>query len=205
MLHDPLALIALAAAALAAVVLVWFLVRRPALTRGTKIVLAFGLGILPLTTATSGNVSAFEATKRREFCGGCHVMVPYAADAANVASESLASRHSQNAAFGEESCYACHADYGMFGTVTTKIGGLRHVYYHLTEYGDMPLEEAYAKIHLVKPFTNGKCMRCHSTTGAAWNKVGDHQGLVEEMRKDTVSCTSEGCHGPAHPFSKVNR
>ena len=46
---------------------------------------------------------------------------------------------------------------------------------------------------------------CHSTTGKAWNAIGDHQGLVEELRTDAVGCTSDGCHGPAHPFSKVGK
>jgi cytochrome c-type protein NapC len=205
MLHDPLALIALGAGALAAVLLIWFLIRKPVLTSMVKFVLFLAMGALPLTTATSGNVSAFEATKRREFCGGCHVMVPYAEDSANLASETLAARHARNAAFGEENCYACHADYEMFGTVTTKIGGLRHIYYQLTEYWDVPVEEALPTIHLVEPFTNAKCMRCHSTTGPAWNQVGDHAGLATEIRADRIGCTSDGCHGPVHPFSKVGR
>jgi cytochrome c-type protein NapC len=205
MLHDPLALIAFGAALLAAALLLWFLIRRPVITRATKVVLLFAMGILPLTTATSGNVAAFEATKTRQFCGGCHVMEPYARDSVDPASQSLAASHARNEAFGEENCYACHADYGMFGTVTTKIGGLRHVYYQLTEYRSMTVEEALPTIHLVEPFSNAKCIRCHSTTGLSWNKVGDHAGLLDELRRDRVGCTSDGCHGPVHPFSKVGR
>ena len=205
MLHDPLALIAFGAAALAAALLLWFLIRRPAITRTTKVVLLFAMGVLPLTTATSGNVATFEATKTRKFCGGCHVMGPYQADSEDPQSLSLAARHSRNEAFGHENCYVCHADYGMFGTITTKIGGLRHVYYQLTEYHAMTVEEALPTIHLVEPFSNKKCMRCHSTTGPAWNNIGDHAGLVEELRADRTGCTSDGCHGPVHPFSKVGR
>ena len=67
----------------------------------------------------SGNIAGYEATKTRRFCGSCHVMTPYAKDSEDVASTSLAARHSRNDAFGAENCYACHADYGMFGTVTT--------------------------------------------------------------------------------------
>lgn len=205
MLHDALALAAFAAAGLAAVLLLWFLVRRPPLTRTTKVVLAFAMGVLPLSAATTGNVSAFEATKARTFCGGCHVMVPYARDSEDPNSTSLAARHSRNEAFGHENCYQCHADYGMFGTITTKLGGMRHVYYQLTEYRTMTVEEALPTIHLVAPFSNAKCMRCHSTKNPAWNKTPDHAGLIDELRVDKVSCTSDGCHGPVHPFSKVGR
>lgn len=205
MLHDPLALVAFGSAALATVLLLWFLARRPALTRATKVVLMFAMGILPLTTAMTGNVTAFEATKSRTFCGGCHVMVPYAADSADPASTSLAARHARNEAFGDENCYACHADYGMFGTVTTKLGGLRHVYYELTDYRNMTVEEALPTMHLATPFTNAKCMRCHSTKNPIWSQVDDHAGLLEEVRADRVACTSAGCHGPVHPFSKVGR
>jgi nitrate/TMAO reductase-like tetraheme cytochrome c subunit len=206
MLHDPLALLALGAAALATALLLWFLIRRPALTHVTKVILLFAMGVLPLITATSGNVAAFEATKTREFCGGCHVMVPYAQDSVNLASESLSAKHSRNEAFGKENCYTCHADYGMFGTVVTKIGGLRHIYYQLTEYQFMTVEEALPTIHLREGvYSNTKCMRCHSTTGPAWNLVGDHAGLLQEIREDRIGCTSDGCHGPVHAFSKVGR
>ena len=69
-------------------------------------------------------------------------MALHAADSDDPASQSLASRHARNAMFGSENCYVCHADYGMFGTVVTKAGGMRHVWLYLTEYRDMPLEEA---------------------------------------------------------------
>jgi cytochrome c-type protein NapC len=203
--HDPLSWAALVGVALAAPILVWYLVRRPPLTRATKVALLLGIGVFPLMTAGSGNVAGFEATKAVRFCGSCHVMTPYAADANDAASGSLASRHSRNQAFGHESCYACHADYGMFGTVTTKAGGMRHVYLYLTEFHALSVAEALPRIHLVKPFSNAACTRCHSMRGPAWQQVGDHAGLVDELRADAVGCASDGCHGPAHPFSKVGR
>ena len=44
--------------------------------------------------------------------------------------------------FGPENCYTCHANYGMFGTVKTKLGGMRHVYEYVFHYRNMPLDEA---------------------------------------------------------------
>ena len=40
--------------------------------------------------------------------------------------------------FGSENCYVCHANYGMFGTIVTKAGGMRHVWLYLTEYRNSP-------------------------------------------------------------------
>src|SRR5688572_11394547 len=135
---DPFLALGLLTASASAIVLLWYLVRRPALTRATKIALLFGIGLLPIATAGNGNVAGFHATKERQFCSSCHVMTPYGDDAVDPASESLASRHSRNEAFGRESCYTCHADYGMFGTVATKLGGLRHVYEYVLRYHSMP-------------------------------------------------------------------
>ena len=203
MFSDPFLVLGLVSAAGAAVVLLWYLVRRPMLGRPVKIVLLFGIGILPISAAMTGNVAGYHATKTTEFCtGSCHVMTPYGNDINNLASESIAARHSRNEAFGGESCYACHADYGMFGPVVTKIGGMRHVYEYLTHYHSMPLDESLVTIELRKPFKNDACIRCHSTQNQLFDRIGDHASTLEQVRAGTVSCASEGCHGFAHPFSK---
>src|SRR5690242_805116 len=74
---EPLAVVALALAAMAAIILIWYLIRRPPLNSVTKIALLFGLGVLPIASAVAGNIVGFENTTKREFCGSCHVMVPY--------------------------------------------------------------------------------------------------------------------------------
>ncbi len=202
---DPFLVLGLGTAAASAAVLVWYLVRRPALTRSTKIALLFGIGLLPIATAGNGNVAGFHATMERRFCSSCHVMTPYGDDAANPGSESLASRHSRNEAFGGESCYTCHANYGMFGTVATKLAGLRHVYEYVFHYHSMPTEEFLATIHIREPFPSSTCIRCHSTATPAFRRIGDHASALTELRAGAVSCAGEGCHGPAHPFSKEAR
>ena len=203
MFSDPFVLFALGCAALSVVLLAWFLVRKRPLTRAIKIVLLFAIGILPIATATTGNVAGYHATKTTAFCSSCHVMVPYGEDSWNPKSLSLASRHARNEAFGGENCYACHADYGMFGTVTTKIGGMRHVYEQLFHYRQLDLNTALEKIEIRRPFQNSTCMRCHSTQNPAWNAIGDHASSLDDVRAGKVSCASAGCHGPAHPFSKA--
>ena len=200
---NPLLAAAIACAAGSAVLMLWYLVRRPALSHATKIVLLLGIGVLPIATATTGNVAGYEATKARSFCGSCHVMTPYSDDSADPASATLAARHARNAMFGDENCYACHANYGMYGTVLTKLGGLRHVYEYSLHYHGMSLAEARAAIHIREPFQNATCMHCHSTEAPIWNGVKEHASLIDRLRDGSVSCASAGCHGPAHPFSKV--
>src|SRR6516225_9547692 len=152
MLTDPLIAVSLGAAIASAVLIVWFLIFRPHLNTTTKVVLLFGIGIFPITTAMTGNYVGFEATTKREFCGSCHVMKPYQLDSEDMKSSSLAARHARNDLFGDANCYACHADYGMFGTIKTKAGGMRHVYEYTFHYRNMSLEEAREKIHIRKPF-----------------------------------------------------
>jgi nitrate/TMAO reductase-like tetraheme cytochrome c subunit len=200
---DPFVGFALGCAGVAAVLLAWYVARQRPLTRTIKIVLLLGIGVLPLATATTGNVAGYNATKTTRFCSSCHVMTPYGEDSWNVQSKSLASRHARNQAFGHENCYACHADYGMFGTVTTKIGGMRHVYEYLFHYKDLELDDALERIEIRTPFHNAACIRCHSTDTPGWNTIPDHASTLHEVRVGSISCASEGCHGPAHPFSKA--
>ena len=200
-ISDPLVLLALAFSACSAAILVWFLVRRPKLAWTTKVLLLFGLGVFPAATATTGNLAGFQQTKTRQFCGGCHVMEPFTDDAADITSLTLAARHSRNPSFGNDSCYACHADYGMFGAVTTKLNGLRHVYEYYTDYHRLTIAEAMPRIHLYKPYPNDNCRQCHSTRVPSWELVAEHAALDAEVRSGEVSCASEGCHGPIHPGS----
>ncbi len=195
-----MSLIALACAASAIVILLVFLWKRPHFTAFVKLWLLLGLGVFPIAAAGFGNVEGFHATKQRQFCGSCHVMTPHLEDATNRASTSLAARHSRNKLFGEESCYTCHADYGMYGTVLTKLGGMRHVWLYYSEFRNVSLPEAKKTIHLLKPYPNSNCMQCHSTENALWLKIPDHRAAVDDVRKNSVSCASAGCHGYAHPF-----
>jgi cytochrome c-type protein NapC len=201
-LNNILVAAAIGCAGISALLVIWFLIRRPALTNATKIVLLLGIGVLPIATAATGNVAGFEGTKDRKFCGSCHVMTPYSEDSANPKSTTLASRHARNALFGDANCYGCHANYGMFGTVVTKAGGMRHVYEYVFHYHQMSLAEAREKIHIREPFQNSTCMHCHSTELPTWNAVPEHASLLPQLRDGSISCASSGCHGPAHPFSK---
>jgi cytochrome c-type protein NapC len=188
--------VALAAAAVAAVILIVYLVYRPALNRRTKLWLLAGLGPLPILAAMIGNVANFEVTKERTFCARCHTMDLYAQDAADPASGTLAAVHSKNPMFGGQSCYVCHADYGMFGLAVTKLGGMRHVWLYYTQDWEAP---GHAPPKLLKPYSHEACKQCHPPARA-------HQPLEHEVHQRAiiageVGCTAAGCHGRPHPIN----
>jgi cytochrome c-type protein NapC len=122
-------------------------------------------------------------------------MVPNARDAADPQSVTLAAMHSRNAAFGDESCYHCHRDYGMFGAVTTKLAGMKHMWRHYTRDPADP-------IALYKPYPNSNCTVCHSTTLPGWKDEPEHQAVMDDIAAGKVGCASKGCHGPPHPEPK---
>jgi cytochrome c-type protein NapC len=200
--HNLFSGVTLACAAVAVVILVWYVVVHPPLHRTTKLWLLLGLGVFPIAAAAGSNVQGYEATQHRVFCGSCHVMTPYAQDSNDPNSKTLSATHARNQYFGADNCYACHADYGMFGTVVTKLGGMRHVWLAMTEFRGVSLEESKKRIHLLKPYPNQNCMQCHSTTTWIWRRVPDHASALDDVVAGRVGCASPGCHGYAHPYTK---
>jgi len=191
--EDVLRLAALVSAVIAIAILAYYLAVRPPLGRATKVVLLFGLGVMPLAVSLAGNIAGFEYTLKTDFCGSCHVMRPYVEDAADRTSTSLASIHSRNSTFGHESCYTCHADYQIFGAMTTKANGMKHLFFYITEYSNTgPYGEGGKPIHMYKKFENTMCTRCHSTEAPRWGKVEDHEGMLEDIRKGDSKCID--CH-----------
>jgi nitrate/TMAO reductase-like tetraheme cytochrome c subunit len=201
--------LSVASAALAGAILLLHLLRRPQLGgpggRKTKLWLLLGLGFFPITSAGTANVAGFKATQSRTFCGSCHVMDPHADDSKDPSSTSLAAIHARNDSFGHDSCYYCHKDYGMYGYVLTKAGGMRHVYLYLTKYHSMPLEESRHDIRIRQPLPNDNCTSCHTTTAPRWLSIGDHASSLEDVRSGKTSCASPGCHGFAHPKTKIGK
>ncbi len=192
-------------ATLAAAILLMHLVRRRPIDASVKLWLLMGLGVFPIASAGTSNIAGFQATQSRAFCGSCHVMIPHASDSEDLASTSLSAIHGRNKYFGKDNCYTCHKDYGMYGYVLTKMGGMRHVFLYLTEYRTMPLEKAKHDIRIVKPFTNQACLNCHTTTAPGWKAIGDHASSLASLQDGTLSCASSGCHGYAHPATKLGK
>jgi cytochrome c-type protein NapC len=197
--------VAVTSAAIAAAILLVHLLRRRSVTGTSKLWLLMGLGVFPILTAGTANIAGFDATQSRKFCGSCHVMIPHAEDSSDPNSLSLAAAHARNEYFGENNCYTCHKDYGMYGYVLTKMGGMRHVYLYVTEYRSMPLEESKHAIRILKPLPNANCMHCHTTSAPDWLRVPDHASSLALVREGKLSCASAGCHGFAHPATKLGK
>jgi cytochrome c-type protein NapC len=196
----PLGWITLISAGLGSSILIAYLLKWPPLTAATRVWLFFGLGVLPLATSFSGAAAGLEITKKRSFCASCHVMEPWANDAASLASKSLAAIHSRNAYTGRDSCYVCHADYSMFGPAITKLNGIRHVWHYYATYRDTPLKRFVQDVELYAPYPNSNCTQCHSLAAPAWNRQPDHAAIRGKLETGVVSCVSAGCHGSPHPF-----
>lgn len=181
-------------------ILIAYWIKQPRLDVKWRLLLFAGIALLPTMGAGTSTVEAMGATSTREFCGSCHVMTAHYEDAIDPESMSLSARHTRNDAFGEHSCYKCHAEYGMFGYPLTKMNGLRHVWhYYFGEYGGMTLDEALRVLHTVKPYPNENCLHCHTGSGTVWRSVPEHRSVEEEVRTDKISCASAGCHGAPHP------
>jgi nitrate/TMAO reductase-like tetraheme cytochrome c subunit len=157
------------------------------------------LGVLPLFLLAVGNFATLEYATEVQFCGSCHLtMKPYIDDLHNPKSASLASLHWQNRMTPGAQCYACHANYGIHGTMTAKLTGLRHVYKYNTGTYHLP-------IAMPEPFENTLCLKCHN--GAKRFMAQDvhlENGKVsDELRSNKTECIS--CHGPAHEIPKVKK
>jgi len=187
-------------------ILIAYWVKQPRLDLKWRLLLFGAIALLPTVAAGTSTTEAMGDTSKVEFCGSCHVMEAHYDDAMDPTSMSLAARHTRNDAFGEHSCYNCHATYGMLGYPLTKMNGLRHVYYYyFTRWGSMTLEEALSEMHTVEPFKNENCLHCHSGSGKLWLSVPDHAAVEAEVRADKVSCASAGCHGAPHPATAAAR
>jgi len=191
---------AIALAAVAGVLLIGFLVKRPAISGSVKLHLFFVLFVLPTSAALLGNTANLGTTKQVQFCGSCHVMETYVADLQDPKSRSLAASHGQLEIFRDEACYTCHADYGMLGGVTTKIGGMHHVYDYYTKDWDAPGHRGPA---LYKPYDMRRCTQCHEPLGPGASL--EHRVHETKIRSGEIGCSADGCHGPPHPVKFVPR
>lgn len=196
--------IAFSCAVAASIILVVFLVRPRPLSGATKVWLLFGIGVLPVAAALTGNIAGYEASKEQEFCGSCHTMRPFVRDATDPESTSLAALHARNKLLADESCYQCHREYRRFGQLLTKVTGLHHLWAYATEYRTRG-EEAAGDVRVYNPYANANCRYCHSTELPGFRDEPEHETVAEKIRTDAISCSAAGCHGPAHPVGATAR
>jgi cytochrome c-type protein NapC len=160
-----------------------------------RVVLLVGVVALPLLL-TAGNISyGLRESSTTRFCLSCHEMQRHGKSMFVDNRQALAAVHYQNRLVDRGSaCYSCHKDYAMFGDVTAKLNGLRHVYAHYV--AGVP-----QKLALYKPYPNSNCLHCHDDA----RRFGEnpvHRPVMSALYAGTTSCLS--CHRIAHDMEKVD-
>jgi cytochrome c-type protein NapC len=160
-----------------------------------RLVLLVAVVALPLLLS-AGNLSyGLHESSTTHFCLSCHEMQRHGRSLFADDKQALAAAHYQNRLVDRETvCYACHKDYALFGDVTAKLNGLRHVWAH---YVSGPP----AKLALYRPYPNSNCLHCHDDS-RRFLEAPPHRPLLDALTAGSTSCLS--CHRVAHDMGKVD-
>jgi cytochrome c-type protein NapC len=178
-----------------------FLIARPTVTvtRGGKQVTFVVLFLLPVVTALMGASEHMERTEQTQFCLSCHVMEPYGKSLFIDDQTHIPAAHYQNARIPrEQACYTCHTDYVLYGTILTKLRGMRHVY---VQYFGNPT----TPIHLYEPYNNRECLHCHEGARSFEEGVvhSADPSIMASIKSNELSCMSSGCHQTVHDVAHL--
>jgi nitrate/TMAO reductase-like tetraheme cytochrome c subunit len=174
----------------AALILYTLVVRRDRIMDDqSKWLLFVGIAVLPLPAILLAGVVGVEHSKGVAFCSSCHPMDPFVDDMRDPDSELLAAVHYKNRFIQREHCYTCHTDYGIFGTIESKLAGLGHIYMDATGRWETP-------IALNRPYRFRICLNCHAGAQRFENEE-DHEDVIEEVVNGESECTE--CHETSHP------
>jgi cytochrome c-type protein NapC len=159
-----------------------------------RLVLLAGLALLPLVVTGAGVTVGVRESSRTDFCMSCHEMEPHGRSLFVDNPSSLAAVHYQKRLISrDETCYACHTDYAMFGDAKAKLNGLRHVWVHY--FGTIP-----ERPQLYQPYPNYNCLHCHDDARGYLEKK-PHAEHRAELQSGQRSCLT--CHAIAHDLAGV--
>lgn len=179
------------ALALGIAALILLIAYRPSLTdaRGGKILAFLAFFMMPILLTWVGTSAHIQHSKSTSFCLSCHVMEPYGESLRiDDPSHVPAFHYQNNLTPRDEACYTCHTTYTMFGDVSAKLNGMKHVY--VNYIGTIP-----EKIELYRPYQNRECLHCHE--GArSFEEQEDHADLRGEIASNETSCLE--CHVDIH-------
>jgi len=181
--------IALVLLNLVVLVLAWRRMRRADAVQPALGLLFMGLVVLPVIVIFFGYSRGMAGMESVNACGGCHVMSAHVRDLRDPASESLAAVHYKNRYIRTDQCYTCHSDYGMFGTISAKMDGVRHIVHYLGGTYQVPLKIAH-------PYSNVRCLSCHADSQKFLKSAGHPADALPQLMSGEVLCVS--CHAPAH-------
>jgi cytochrome c-type protein NapC len=184
------------------IALAGLVVVRPALTiaRGGKVLAFLAFFIFPVFAGLLGLENHVERSKQTSFCLTCHIMGQYGKSLYVDDSSYIPAAHFQNGRVPrDQACYTCHTDYTIFGTFSSKMKGLHHIY---AQYVTKPQQP----IHLYHPYNNRECLHCHegsrSFEQGALHTV-DAQTMAD-IKSNKLSCLSSGCHDTIHNVKELD-
>jgi cytochrome c-type protein NapC len=170
-------------------------------SREGKILAFIVLCVLPLASMWGGFSEQMERAESTQFCLSCHVMTNFGRSLYVDDPSYIPALHFQNNRVPRDSaCYTCHTDYAMFGTVTAKLRGLRHL--QVEYFGTIPKPE---EIKLYTPYNNRECLHCHLGARRFEEDSGHHKtpDLLQSVKSGQKSCLSSGCHDIVHEVGSL--
>jgi len=174
---------------------------RPSVTHavGWKIVAFIGLCVLPALCIVGGMNTHIQRSEQTRFCISCHVMIPYGQSLYVDDPSHIPAQHFQNHRVpAAAACYACHADYTIYGPLKDKMQGLKRIY---MQYVSTPPDPA--TIRIAGGFKNAQCLHCH--LGArSFEENAVHAALLDSLKSEQTSCLTSGCHDTAHDIANLS-
>jgi len=172
---------------------------RPSVTVGAgwKILAFIGLCVLPALCIVGGMNIQMQRSEQTQFCISCHVMVPYGQSLYIDDAKYIPAQHFQNHRVpADMACYACHADYGIYGPLKDKLQGMTRIY---MQYVRTPPDPA--SIRVPGGYKNAQCLHCH--LGArSFQENPVHTAIMDTLTSNQVSCLS--CHGMVHDVANLS-
>lgn len=171
---------------------------RPSITAGaTGKILAFvGLFILPALCVAGGMSAHVQRSEQAQFCISCHSMEPYGRSLYIDDAKYIPAIHFQDHRVpASEACYACHADYSIFGPLRDKVRGATRLYMQYVSTPPNP-------IRIPGGYNNLQCLHCHA---GARNFVENpiHSAIMDTLTSNQLSCISSGCHDMIHNVNEL--
>lgn len=166
---------------------------RPSFTAGPsgKIVAFIGLAVLPALCVVGGMNTHIQRSETTQFCISCHSMAAYGRSLYVDDPAYIPAAHFQNHRVpADQACYACHADYSIYGPLKDKLRGLTRIYMQYVSTPPSP-------IRIPGGWDNHQCLQCHA--GArAFEENAIHSAVMDSLTSNQMSCISSGCHDTIH-------
>ena len=181
------------------VVLAGIFLARPSITAGAtgKILAFLGLFILPALCIAGGMSTHMQRSEQTRFCISCHSMDPYGRSLYVDDPKYIPAAHYQNHRVPvDQACYACHADYTIFGPLRDKLLGVTRIYMQYVSTPPNP-------IRIPGGYNNAQCLHCH---GSARNfeESAIHSAIMDTLKSNQLSCISSGCHDTVHNTAELS-